>query len=135
MDVQIILFKYKFFENRLPKEVVDAPSLEAFKARLDVALGSLVWWLVTLHIAGGLKLDGHCGPFQPRPFYDSMNEPHLPWAYLPTLGSQSVQLSPTASPGLFIIGTWRGMDAITCCLHLSPCLCCPHLPLLSPTGI
>ena len=57
--------------NRLPKVVVDAPSLEAFKARLDVALGSLVWWLATLHIAGGLKLDGHCGPFQPRPFYDS----------------------------------------------------------------
>ena len=31
--------------NRLPKEVVDAPTqchLEAFKARLDVALGSLV---------------------------------------------------------------------------------------------
>ena len=43
--------------NRLPKEAVDAPSLEAFKARLDVALGSLVCWLVTLHIAGGLKLD------------------------------------------------------------------------------
>ena len=54
--------------NRLPKEVVDAPPLEAFKARLDVALGSLVWWLVTLHIAGKLKLDDHCGPFQPRPF-------------------------------------------------------------------
>ena len=54
----------------MPKEVVDASSLEAFKARLDVALGSLVCWLVTLHIAGGLKLDGHCGPFQPRPFYD-----------------------------------------------------------------
>ena len=41
--------KRKFFTervvthwNRLPKEVVDAPSLEAFKARLDVALGSLV---------------------------------------------------------------------------------------------
>jgi len=28
--------------NRLPKEVVDAPSLEACKARLDVALCSLV---------------------------------------------------------------------------------------------
>ena len=28
--------------NRLPKEVVDAPSLEALKAKLDVALGSLV---------------------------------------------------------------------------------------------
>ena len=39
--------------NRLPKEVVDAPSLKAFKARLDVALGSLGCWLVTLHIAGG----------------------------------------------------------------------------------
>ena len=59
--------------NRLPKEAVDAPSLEAFKARLDVALGSLVWSLATLHIAGGLKLDDHCGPFQPRPFYSSMS--------------------------------------------------------------
>ena len=38
--------------NRLPKEAVGAPSLEAFKARLDAALGSLVW-LATLHIAGG----------------------------------------------------------------------------------
>ena len=43
--------------SRLPKEVVDAPSLEAFKARLDVALGSLVWWWANLHIAEGLKLD------------------------------------------------------------------------------
>ena len=58
--------------NRLFKAVVDAPSLEAFKARLDVALGSLVWWLVILHIAGRLKLDDHCSPFQPRLFYDSM---------------------------------------------------------------
>ena len=58
--------------NPFPKEVVDAPSLEAFKARMDVALGSLVWWLATLHIAGGLKLDNHCGPFLPRTFYDSM---------------------------------------------------------------
>ena len=39
----------KFFTQRvvkhwkkLPKVVVDAPSLEAFKARLDVAQGSLV---------------------------------------------------------------------------------------------
>ena len=39
--------------NRLPEEVVDAPSLQAFKARLDVALGSLVCLLATLHIAGG----------------------------------------------------------------------------------
>jgi len=56
--------------NSLLKEVVDAPSLGAFKARLDVALGSLVWWLAALHIAGSLKLyDCYC-PFQPRSFYD-----------------------------------------------------------------
>jgi len=55
-----LYFRRKFFTqrvvthwNRLPKEAVDAPSLEAFKARLDVALGSLVWWLATLHMAGG----------------------------------------------------------------------------------
>ncbi|KGL90007.1 hypothetical protein N301_04698, partial [Charadrius vociferus] len=28
--------------NGLPREAVDAPSLEVFKARLDVALGNLV---------------------------------------------------------------------------------------------
>ncbi|KFQ38033.1 hypothetical protein N332_03894, partial [Mesitornis unicolor] len=28
--------------NRLPREVVDAPSLEMFRARLDRALGNLV---------------------------------------------------------------------------------------------
>ena len=28
--------------NKLPREVVDAPSMEVFKARLDGALGSLV---------------------------------------------------------------------------------------------
>ena len=36
----------------MPKEAVDAPSLQAFKARLDVALGSLGCWLATLHTAG-----------------------------------------------------------------------------------
>jgi len=56
--------------NKLPKEVVGAPSLEAFKVRLD--LGSLVWWLAALHPSEGLKLDNQCGPFQPRPFYDSL---------------------------------------------------------------
>lgn len=44
-------------ESSLPKDAVDAPSLQASKARLDVALGSLAWWLVTLHTAGRLKLD------------------------------------------------------------------------------
>ncbi|PKU43685.1 hypothetical protein llap_6013 [Limosa lapponica baueri] len=39
--------------NRLPREAVDAPSLEVFKARLDGALSNLVWWEVSLHRAGG----------------------------------------------------------------------------------
>ena len=58
--------------NRLPKKLVDAPAVQTFKARLDVALGSLVWWLATLHIAEGLKRDDYCGPFQPRSFCDCM---------------------------------------------------------------
>jgi len=49
-QVRFLLYiRRKFFTqrvvthwNRFPKEGVDAPSLEAFKARLDVALGSLV---------------------------------------------------------------------------------------------
>ncbi|KFV72389.1 hypothetical protein N307_05878, partial [Dryobates pubescens] len=28
--------------NRFPREVVEAPSLDVFKARLDVALGNLI---------------------------------------------------------------------------------------------
>ena len=44
IDIRRKLFTQKVVThwNRLPKEVVDPPSLEAFKARLDVALGSLV---------------------------------------------------------------------------------------------
>ena len=38
--------------NTLPRKDVDAPSLEAFRARLDEALGSLSWWLATLLTAG-----------------------------------------------------------------------------------
>ena len=74
LDIRKIFFTQRVVThwNRLPKKVVDAPSLEAFKARLDVALGSLVWRLASLHIAGGLKLNDHYGPFQPKPFYDSM---------------------------------------------------------------
>ena len=72
LDIRKKIFTQRVvtYWNRLPKKVVVAPSLEAFKARLDVALGSLVWWLVTLHMAGGLKLDDHHGPFQLRPFYE-----------------------------------------------------------------
>ena len=34
--------------HRLPKEAVNALSLEVFKAKLDGALGILIWWVVAL---------------------------------------------------------------------------------------
>ena len=37
-----------------------------------MVLDSLVWWLATLNIAGGVETDDLRGPFQPRPFYVSM---------------------------------------------------------------
>ena len=44
MDVRGKIFTVRMVRcwNRLPREVVDAPSLEVFRARLDGALGSLV---------------------------------------------------------------------------------------------
>jgi len=44
LDIRRKLFTQRVVphRNRLSKEVVDAPSLDALKASLDVALGSLV---------------------------------------------------------------------------------------------
>ena len=39
--------------NRLPREIMNASSLEAFKTRLDGALSNLGWREVSLPIAGG----------------------------------------------------------------------------------
>jgi len=39
---------------RLPREAVAAPSLAGFKATLDGALSNLVWWKVSLPVAGGV---------------------------------------------------------------------------------
>jgi len=41
--------------HMLPREAVAAPSLAVFKARLDGALSTLVWWKVSLLMAGGLE--------------------------------------------------------------------------------
>ena len=38
--------------HRLPREAVDAPSLEMFKTRLDGDLGSLIWWVAALPVSG-----------------------------------------------------------------------------------
>jgi len=43
--------------HRLPREAVAAPSLAGFKARLDGALSNLVWWKMSLLMAGGLGPD------------------------------------------------------------------------------
>jgi len=40
--------------HRWPREVVEAPSLETFKARLDGALSNLVWLKMSLLTAGAL---------------------------------------------------------------------------------
>ena len=40
--------------EQVAREVVDAPSLEAFKARLDGALSNLVWSEMSLPIAEGI---------------------------------------------------------------------------------
>jgi len=40
--------------NRLPTEVVEDPSLETFKARLDRALSNLIYLKISLLTAGRL---------------------------------------------------------------------------------
>ena len=44
-------------QNRLPREAVDAPSLEVSKVRLGGALSNLVWWKVSLPMPRGLERD------------------------------------------------------------------------------
>jgi len=55
-----------------PREVVDAPPLETFKVRLDGALSNLIQLKMSLLTAGRLDQMASKGPFQPKPFYDSM---------------------------------------------------------------
>jgi len=57
---------------RLPREAVAAASLAGFKARLDGALSNLGWWKMSLLMAGWLEPDDLQGPFQPKPFHESM---------------------------------------------------------------
>ena len=64
--------RWKFFTqmvvmhwHRLPRETVDAPSLEVHKARLDGALGSLSWWGAALPMAGSWGWVGFRVPSNP----------------------------------------------------------------------
>lgn len=53
--------------NRLPKEMVDAPSLVTFKVRFGMALSSLVYWKMSLLSAGWLEYVTFKSAFQPKP--------------------------------------------------------------------
>jgi len=59
LDVRKKFFPMRVVKHwpRLPREAVAAPSLELFKARLDGALSNLVWWKMSLPVAGGLEPD------------------------------------------------------------------------------
>ena len=63
----------KFFTVRAVRhwhscpDSVGAPFLEAFKARLDGALGSLSWWAVALPMAGGWGWVGFVVPSNSNP--------------------------------------------------------------------
>ena len=60
--------------HSLPREVVGAPSLEVFEARLDGAMGSLIWWLTALLMAEELEpvqmWDLNSAPLQPHGLSD-----------------------------------------------------------------
>jgi len=62
--------------NRLLGEgrplLVEVPSLETCKARLDGALSNLIQLKMSLLTAGGLCWMAFKGPFQPKPFCDSV---------------------------------------------------------------
>jgi len=55
LDIRKKLFTMRVVKHwdRLPREAVDAPSLEVFKTRLDGALSNLGWWKMSLLMAGG----------------------------------------------------------------------------------
>ena len=57
---------------RLPREVVDVPSLETFKVRLNRALSTWSSCRCPLFMAGELEPMAFRGPLQLKHFYDSM---------------------------------------------------------------
>jgi len=57
--------------NMFSREVLNAPSLETLKVRLDGALSNLIYLKMSLLTAGQLDYMTFKTPFQPKLFYDS----------------------------------------------------------------
>ena len=75
LDVRKTFFTLRVVRpwHRLPTEAAAAPSLGEFEASSDGALSNLVWWKVSLPIAGWWwNFVIFKGPFQPEPVYGSM---------------------------------------------------------------
>ncbi|KAK4832697.1 hypothetical protein QYF61_025158 [Mycteria americana] len=100
---------------RLPREVVDAPSLETFKVRLDGALSNLIWLKMSLLIAGGsiwegqdTKLINYFPSYEVRSVYRSLgaNKEDLTLLF----SSQSTRMPGLDSSSLNEMGLpWLGL--------------------------
>jgi len=67
LDIRKTFFTLRVVKpwHRFPREVVDAPSLETFKVRLDAALSNLMCLKMSLLTARGLDQMAFKGAFQP----------------------------------------------------------------------
>jgi len=54
--------------NRLPREIVEHSILPGWRSRPDQGLGSLIWWVATLLMAGGWNCVSLKGPCHPKSF-------------------------------------------------------------------
>jgi len=63
-----------WLDNRTgcPEKLWMSQFLEVLKVKLDGAMGSLTYWSATLPMTGGLEVDELLGPFQLKPFCDSI---------------------------------------------------------------
>lgn len=69
-----MLLPYEMVDHwdRLPKKLMDAPSLETFTVRLDGSLSSMMHSKMSLLIAELLDSMASKSLFQPKLFYESM---------------------------------------------------------------
>lgn len=102
---------------RLPIEVVDAPSLESFKVRLDKALNNLTQLQMSLFVAGELDQMIFKGSFPLNQFYNSMilrltcqRQCHLGWflALCSSLTFQFVNMNFLIYLSSFSLLVWFG---------------------------